>query len=103
MDTLSASSADGNRELTRTFQLPFGYRATFCCRHGGLIEVCWSPEQPFIRKARSQRKFFAAYQAARRSFLEEVAALVRGTVLIIDSGGFAECAGAEMISAPTRH
>lgn len=105
MDTVSTPSADGNRErsISRTFQLPFGYCATFRWRPGELLEVRWTPDRPLIRKERSQRKFFAAYQAARRSFLEEVAAVVGGNVLIIDCGGLQNVAGAEMISAPTRH
>ena len=102
MDTVSVSSADGNRELRRTFHLPFGYRATFCWRLGELLEVRWTPDRPLIRKERSQRKFFAAYQAARRSFLEEVAAVVGGNVLVIDVRGL-HLAGAQVISAPTRH
>jgi hypothetical protein len=39
---------------------------------------------PLIRKARARRKFFEAYQAARRSFLEEVAAVIGGDALILD-------------------
>jgi hypothetical protein len=105
VDTVSTPSADGNREraITRTFHLPFGYRATFCWRPGELLEVRWTPDRPLIRKERSQRKFLAAYQIARRSFFEEVAAALGGNVLIIDGVGPQNVAGTEMISAPTRH
>jgi hypothetical protein len=61
--------------IERSFDLPFGYRATFIWRRADEpMEVHWSPDRPHIRKPRPHRKFLAAYQAARREFFEEVAA-----------------------------
>ena len=78
-----ASAADGNSLIERAFDLPFGYRATFIWRGPDEpIEVRWLPDQPHIRKPRPQRKFLAAYQAARREFFEDVAAVVGGKILI---------------------
>ena len=58
-----ASAADGNSLIERSFDLPFGYRATFIWRSPDEpIEVRWSPNQPRIRKPRPQRKFLAAYR-----------------------------------------
>jgi hypothetical protein len=52
--------------------------------------------------SRPQRKFRAAYQAARREFLEEVAAVVGGGVLILDTDLKKIC-GHEIIVPPTQH
>jgi hypothetical protein len=61
-----------NSLIERSFDLPFGYRATFIWRRPDApFEVRWSPDQPRIRKPRPQRKFLAA---ARREFFEEVGA-----------------------------
>jgi hypothetical protein len=65
-------------------------------------EVSWSPDQPRIRKPRPQRKFLAAYQAARREFFEEVAAVFGGGVLILDTDLKKIC-GHEVIVPPTQH
>jgi hypothetical protein len=89
--------------MQRVFYLPFGYRATFRWRPEAGFEVRWSPDRPFLHKPRAQRRFFAAYQAARRSFFEDVAAVVGGKVLVIDSPGFQNFDRTEVISAPTRH
>ena len=98
-----ASAADGDSLIERAFDLPFGYRATFIWRRpDGPLEVCWSPDQPRIRKPRPQRKFLAAYQAARREFFEEVAAVVGGIILILDTDLKAVC-GHEVIVPPTQH
>jgi hypothetical protein len=47
----TASAADGRNSLIeRSFDLPFGYRATFICRRPDEpFEVRWSPDQPRIR------------------------------------------------------
>ena len=59
-----------------------------------------------IRRARARRKLFAAYQVARRSFFEEVAAVVGGGIMILDitgtQNGISEV-GAEFVPEPTRH
>ena len=99
-----ASAADGRDSLIeRGFDLPFGYRATFIWRRPyGPLEVCWSPDQPCIRKPRPQRRFLGAYQAARREFLEDVAAVVGGSILVLGTDLKAIC-GHEVIVPPTRH
>ena len=76
--------ADGRNNV---IERAFDYRATFIWRRPyGPLEVCWSPDQPCIRKPRPHRKFLAAYQAARREFLEELGAVVGGKILIVDTG-----------------
>jgi hypothetical protein len=96
------SAAEGRNSLIeRAFDLPFGYRATFIWRHPDLpFEVRWSPDRPRIGKPRPQRKFLAAYQVARCSFLEEVAAVLGE--LVVDTDLKAVC-GHEFIVPPTRH
>jgi hypothetical protein len=99
----SIASANRNSLIKRTFDLPFGYRVTFILRRPyGPLEVSWSPDQPRIRKPRPQREFRAAYQAARREFFEEVAAVVGGGVLILDSD-LKKIWGHEIIVPPTQH
>src|SRR5262245_52173795 len=89
--------------IQRSFDLPFGYRATFIWRHPDEpFEVRWSPDLPSIRKPRPQRKFLAAYQAARREFFEEVGAVVGGMILVFDTDLKTVC-GHEVIVPPTQH
>jgi hypothetical protein len=89
--------------IERSFDLPFGYRATFIWRGPDEpFEVCWSPDLPRIRKPRQQRKFLAAYQAARREFFEEVGVVVGGRVLIVDTDLKTVC-GREVVVPPTQH
>jgi hypothetical protein len=98
-----ASAADGNSLIERAFDLPFGYRATFIWRSPlGPLEVCWSPDQPFIRRPRPRRKFLEAYQAARREFFKEVALVVGGIVLVVDTD-LKTVSGHEVIVPPTQH
>jgi hypothetical protein len=92
--------SSGN-SIERKFALPFGFTATFHWQPG-ILNVHWAPAPPRIRKARSQRKFFEAYQAARRSFLEEVSATMSGKILIVDTN-LKSVVGTEVISVPTRH
>ena len=87
--------------VERKFSLPFGYEATFRWHRSGLTTL-WSPSVPFVRKTRARRKFFAAYQVVRRSFLEEVAAVVGGNVLILDTTDL-NVVSAEIVRRPTRH
>jgi hypothetical protein len=78
MEHMPRAAARRNSEATeRKFSLPLGYRVTFCWQPGEHFQLRWCPDVPLIRKARARRKFFEAYQAARRSFLEEVAAVIR--------------------------
>src|SRR4051794_21177465 len=91
--------------LERKFSLPFGYEATFHWQPEGL-KTRWCPDVPSIRKTRARRKFFAAYQVARRSFLEEVAAVIGGAVLILDTSvteNAIEAVAAEFVREPTQH
>jgi hypothetical protein len=89
--------------IERGFDLPFGYHATFMWRGPDEpYEVRWSPDLPRIPKPRPQRKFLAAYQAARREFFEEVAAVFGGRVLILDTDLKKIC-GHEVIVPPTQH
>ena len=65
-----------NSLAERSFDLPFEYWATFVWRRPDEpFEVRLSPEQPRISKPRPQRKFLAAYQAARGEFFEEEGAV----------------------------
>jgi 8-oxo-dGTP pyrophosphatase MutT (NUDIX family) len=98
------TTANGRHScIERAFNLPFGYCATFIWRCPcGPLEVCWSPDQPCIRKPRPQRKFLAAYQAARREFFEELGVVVGGTILIVDTDLKTVC-GHEVILPPTQH
>jgi hypothetical protein len=84
----------------RSYALPHGYSVTFSFAHGQPFEARWTPAPPQIRKAREQRKFFEAYRAARREFLEEIAAVNGGNVLVIDTD---ENLTSEIILAPMTH
>ena len=97
-------TADGRNSLIeRSFDLPFGHRATFVWRRPDEpFEVRWWPDQPRIRKPRPQRKFLAAYQAARREFFEEVGAVLGGKILVVDTDLKTVC-GHEVIVPPTQH
>jgi hypothetical protein len=99
-----ASAAGGRSSLIdRSFDLPFGYRATFMWRGADEpIEVHWSPDQPRIRKLRPRRKSLSAYQAARREFFEDVAAVGDGIFLVLDTNLKAIC-GHEVIVPPAQH
>jgi hypothetical protein len=99
-----ATAANGrDRLIERAFDLPFGYRATFIwSQPDGPIEVHWSPHLPCIRKPRPQRKFLAAYQAFRREFFEDVAAVVGGRILVVDTDLKTIC-GHDEIVPPTQH
>jgi hypothetical protein len=86
---------------TRTYSLPHGYSVEFGHSSSTPFEVRWSPDVPRIRKPGQQRKFFAAYQAARREFLEEVAAVRGGNILVIDT--LPQGAAAEVVRVPVQH
>jgi hypothetical protein len=91
--------------LERNFSLPFGHDATFHWQPDGL-KTHWCPDVPSIRKPRARRKFFTAYQVARRSFLEEVAAVIGGRILILDisnTENSIRAVAAEFIREPTKH
>jgi|EndMetStandDraft_5_1072996.scaffolds.fasta_scaffold95895_4 hypothetical protein len=86
--------------LERDYSLPHGYSVTFSSNPGRPFEARWSPDVPRIRKPRQQHKFMEAYRAARREFLNEVAAIIGGNVLVIDTD---EHLTSETILAPTKH
>jgi hypothetical protein len=103
MEYMSGAGERRNSEaIVRKFGLPLGFQATFYWLPGEL-GVRWSPDMPFIAKARARRKLFEAYQVARRSFLEEVAAVIGGDLLILDTSGLHNLVGAEVVRRPTRH
>jgi hypothetical protein len=88
--------------ITQSFELPFGYTATFRWSHDKGWNVDWEPDVPNIRKERAFRKFHRAYQAARHAFLTDVAASIGGNVLVADIGNPAYEAF-EVIKAPSKH
>jgi hypothetical protein len=104
MKNISHAAVRRNSEaIERKFSLPFGFQATFYWGPGELFGVRWSPDAPLIHKARACRKFFEAYQVARRSFLEEVAAVIGGDVSILDISGLQNAVSAEVVRRPIRH
>jgi hypothetical protein len=101
MESIAPGPKDRNNEvLERHFWLPFGYSVTF--RWNGNLTARWEPDVPRIRTARAQRRFFNAYQTARRDFFQEVAAIVGGNVLVVDTD-LKRVIGMETFHKPTRH
>jgi hypothetical protein len=84
----------------REFKLPFGYTATF---HWPSGKIVWDPDFPRIRQPRAWRKLFEAYKAARRSFFEEVAALIGGNIMVVDMPDPDTVVGMDVIRKPVRH
>lgn len=72
---------------THTAVLPHGYRATFGWSQGGGLTIEWAPGVPKIESARHRRRFFEAYQQARRGFIADVATMIGGPVLVLDMTG----------------
>ncbi len=72
---------------TRTLPLPLGFKVTFSWSEAGSLEAQWTPDVPCIRSPRHRRKFFAAYQAARRDFIRDVATSTGKSVLVADLAG----------------
>jgi hypothetical protein len=83
--------------ITRTAPLPMGFAATFIWSEGELT-IEWAPSVPHITSARHRRKFFEAYQAARRSSFTDVATTIGGAVLIADTTG-----ETEVVTPGTKH
>ena len=73
--------------ITGTVALLLGYRATFQWSQAAGFKVLWEPDVPCIRSPRAQRKFRDAYNAARRSFMTDIATSLGGSVLIADIDG----------------
>lgn len=86
--------------IARTYALPFGFVATFSWRDAHL-QVDWKPHFPRLVKRSAQRKFLAAYQSARGDFYTDVAAMIGGSILIVDTDG-KTIDGTEVIVAPTK-
>jgi len=95
----SGQQHDSVESFSRTFDLPFGYKVTFSFPKA---DVHWAPDFPRIRQRRVWRKFLAAYQAARRTFYEEVAAVIGGNIMLVDTD-LVNVVGTEVIRNPTRH
>lgn len=86
-------------EHARTLALPMGIKVTFVfLRSANTIRVEWDPYIPEIRSPRHRRKFFEAYQAARRSFAEDIATIIGSSVGVADLNG-----EFETIRPSTRH
>jgi hypothetical protein len=78
-------------EHARTLSLPLGIKVTFrFSRSANSIRSEWEPHIPEIRSPRHRRKFFEAYQAARRSFAEDIATIIGGAVFVADVNGETE-------------
>jgi hypothetical protein len=86
-------------EIVRSFDLPFGYNATFHWKAGHL-DVIWEPTVPNIRSNRAQRKLLLAYQSARRSFFTEIAAIIGAGVFVADID---DLQAGEIIPPPTKN
>jgi hypothetical protein len=84
-------------EIRHVADLPFGYRATFSWSKENGLEVEWNQEIQ-IESLRAQRKFREAYNAARRSFVKDLATCLDGKVLIVDVDG-----PMETVLPPSRH
>jgi hypothetical protein len=87
--------------LVRTYSLPFGFQATFHWRDAHL-QIDWHPRFPRIKKQRAWRKFVAAYQEARRDFYTDIAAVIGGNILIVDTD-LKTIDGFEVITSPVKH
>lgn len=69
-----------------TSALPYGYRVTFEWSANAM--ACeWEPGVPAIHSHRARRHFLRAYQEARNDFLRDVATMLGGNVLVIDTNG----------------
>jgi hypothetical protein len=92
-----ASDNDTNT-ITRTAALPLGFTATFSWSRASGLQTEWAPEAPRIHSHHHWRRFFAAYQDARREFMRDVATAIGGAVGIADlTGEF------EVVQPATRH
>ncbi len=85
--------------ITRTLALPMGYRATFSFTPATqALQIEWEPAVPSIQSPRHRRKFFEAYQDARREFFVDVATSIGGAVAVADLTG-----ELEVIRPSTKH
>jgi hypothetical protein len=85
----------------RIARLPYGYTVTFGYGPEIGLRFEWEPDVPRIRSPRAQRRFYAAYAAARDEFLAEIAVLINGSVMVADVGG--PLGGVNVIRPGTRH
>jgi hypothetical protein len=89
----------------QTFRLPLGFSVTISWSNGSL-GMEWSPSMPTdIRSPRHRRKFLAAYQAARAEYMQIVATVMGGSVMVIDTHDTdgRENPSAQAISPAERH
>jgi hypothetical protein len=89
----------------QTFKLPLGFRVTIRWSNGSL-GMDWSPSVPTdIRSPRHRRKLIAAYQAARAEYMQIVATVIGGDVMVIDTHDMdgRENPSAQAISPAKRH
>jgi len=82
-------------------KLPFGYAVEFTWTRDGGMKVEWTPTVPTIRSERAFKRFFAAYVAARATFLRQVADVVGGAVAVADVGG--DDTPVSVVRPSTRH
>jgi hypothetical protein len=90
---------------SQMFRLPLGFSVTMKWSDGSL-GMEWSPSMPTnIRSPRHRRKLLAAYQAARAEYMEVVATVMQGTVMVIDTHDAEgrENLSAQAISPAERH
>jgi len=73
--------------IKHTAHLPYGFNAGFSLDLANALRVEWEPDVPRIRSPRRRAKFFAAYVAARREFMTDVATSIGGSFAVIDFAG----------------
>lgn len=69
----------------RRFKLPHGVHVKFSypVPHG-VMHVEWDPAMPEFTSNRAARRFEEAYRAARDTFMQDIAQLIGGKVLVLD-------------------
>ena len=73
--------------IKHTAHLPNGFTAEFSWGPANALRIEWEPDVPRIRLPRRRAKFFAAYVAARREFMTDVATSIGGNFAVIDFAG----------------
>jgi hypothetical protein len=67
---------------SQTFRLKHGYRVTFHYDHG--LRVEWEPCVPKFSSRSAFRKFLLSYTAVRDAFLQDVAQVTGGNIMVVD-------------------
>lgn len=89
---------------TQTYRMPFGFSVHLSFSNGAMA-ARWEPYEPGpIRSRRALRKLKEAYGAARAEFMQTVATVIGGNVLILDpnSDGFGSLT-AEIVMPAKKH